>query len=374
MAYAQAQSGRVAPAREVNTISPLLPISVLLVSAAQSFNLLHKQCLQSPKVDEWAQTCRTLGGRYLGHASLSRIDSTICLMVQFFSAGVDDSATKVLWIEFLGLFGTIILVGYISANRSSAGRIVKWGTTIAFVLMQLFGAAVVSPLYYAMIVYKGSSSARASFIPSGWARTLLPSLIVAFIIPSMVMVVPELFTEYHREMAIAIWQPFPIAFSLMSIILALCFTGSGSSKSTSDAMVSTALIISSMDFMVVLSTLCHLYAVYIIYTERLPLRSFVPDLELMSTSAVTQAFLSFDFLGCMISLWTLIFYDTSRFAGVGRTSVTSAAVIAVLGTVLLGPGGAAAWAWSNIEKARLGALVADRPRKTSESINSPSAN
>lgn len=357
---------QLVPAKQVNPISPLLPISVLLVSAAQSFNLLHKHCLRSPFIEAWAQTCESSPRQYITHPAFGTLDTITCVLVEFFSAAVNDVATNVLAVEFLCLFGTMLLIGYISANRSSAGKAVRWGTTAAFMLAQLLGAAVVYPVYVSMIVYKGSTSARASFVPSAWARTLLPAVFVSFIVPSLVLVFPKLLSTDQTNMVIAVWQLFPIAFTVVSSVLALCLTGSGHSLSTSDMMVSTALIISSMDFMVLISFLAHLYAVYLTYANSLAPASFVPDSALSSPLAVTKAFFTFDFVGCMVATWTLIFYDTSRFASVGRTSLLSAAFIALFGTLLLGPGGSAAWAWSNIEKARLRALVADRPRKANK--------
>ncbi|KAJ8607097.1 hypothetical protein MRB53_040533 [Persea americana] len=286
-----------------------------------------------------------------------------CAMYE--EVGMNHRPTKALCMEFLTVIAVLTVIGVISANRSSAGPIVRWGTTFFFLVMQAIGGGVALPIYFCFIVYNGSQSARASFVPSGWARSLLPAIMVGYFLPCVTMLLPTLFTQRQQDVGLAIWQAFPAYVSLIAAILAVIFTGSGLvAMSTSDAMVSTTLIISTMDFMVLASIIGHVYAIYIAYSDGMTLASFIPEVNLTTPEHVSHAFLTFDFLACMIALWTLIFYDTTRFAGVGKTSITVSVLISVLGTVVLGPGGAAAWAWSNIEKARLGALVADRPKKT----------
>ena len=374
MSAARTDAGTVTlPTKQVNPISPLLPISVLIVTSAQAYNIMHRHCLSSPHVQTWIAQCEANPGQFLSYKSLRTLDTVTCVLVKFFAAAWDDSASKALCSEFMALFGIVTLIMMISSNRSSAGSFVRWGSTIVFLLMQILGAGVVLPVYLSVIVYNGSRSARASFIPSGWARALLPTLIVAYLLPSMSMMIPSLFTARQQEIGIALWQPFPVYVSAIAAVLALLFTGSGTAMSTSDAMVSTTLIVSSMDFMVLVSVLCHIYAISIVYTAGTPLSAFIPLSNLPTPASVSHGFLTFDMLAVLVSLWTLIFYDTTRFAGVGKTSIISAALIAVVGTVVLGPGGAAAWAWSNVEKARLGALVADRPRKSTEPVTANSA-
>lgn len=205
-------------------------------------------------------------------------------------------------------------------------------------------SAVVLPIYYILIVWKSSSSARASFMPSGSARALLPAVLFGFLIPSIFLLAPEFFqNQAFLEWGIAVWQLFPILVSFVATTLGFCFSGSDSrSITTTEAVISTTFIVSSLDTTILISFVLHLYAIYSIYNQGLTISTFLPNSDFGTAEDAFYAFFAIDLLGCLISTWTLIFYDTSRYAGVGKTSVLSAALIAVFGTLLFGPGGAAA--------------------------------
>ncbi|CCG84143.1 protein of unknown function [Taphrina deformans PYCC 5710] len=357
-----AKRGVSAPAKEVAKISPLLPIAVLLITSAQAYKVLHKHCLANPNgLQALSQLCAVQPGHYFANQDADR---ATCLLVESFKVAINDAATYTLLLEFCPLVALMMLVGIISANRSSAGVAVRWGTTATYLAMQIVTAAVTLPLYFSLIVWNSSSSARASFVPSGVSRALLPALACGYGVPVLAMMAPSALTDSAAwEWAIASWQIFPIFVSVIGVVLAFCFTGVTGGQTTSDAMMSTTFIVCTMDTVILGSVAVHAYALYFAHTSDLVLSSLIPSIELSSLTQVMHALFTFDFLGCMIAIWTLIFYDTTRFAGVGKTSLLSASFLAIFGTIFLGPGGAAAWAWSNIERARLGALVADRPPK-----------
>lgn len=327
--------------KQVIKISPMLPITVLLMVSAQGYKFIHKYSLQGTSPSAFSQTCSHLSGRYF--ADWEPLDAVTCNLVQFWLAAVHDPATRIVLFEFLGLIATVVVVGLISMNRSSAGFVVKWGTTSFWLISQVLGAAVIFPIYFSLIVYKSSSSARASFMPSGSARAILPALILGYLIPSAALMSPGFFPDKMVfEWVVAAWQLFPIAVSVVAIVLGLGFNGVGGSMTTSDAMISTTLIIGSMDTVVLMSFLLHIYALYSVYVQNITYLDFVPGLDMNSPIEAARTLLSFDFTCCLVAVWTLIFYDTSRFAGVGKTSILSAVMIATFGTVVIGPGGAAA--------------------------------
>lgn len=343
-------SGTNAPrlsSKSVTKISPLLPIAILLVTSAQAYKVLHKFILATPQASKIDEICAKIPGRYfgsLGMVDLRPLDGLTCALVQIFSVVIYHPASRIVLLEFMGLIAVVAIIGLISSSRSSAGTLVKWGTTTAFMIMQVIGGAVVLPIYYILIVWKSSSSARASFMPSGSARALLPAVLFGFLIPSIFLLAPEFFqNQAFLEWGIAVWQLFPILVSFVATTLGFCFSGSDSrSITTTEAVISTTFIVSSLDTTILISFVLHLYAIYSIYNQGLTISTFLPNSDFGTAEDAFYAFFAIDLLGCLISTWTLIFYDTSRYAGVGKTSVLSAALIAVFGTLLFGPGGAAA--------------------------------
>lgn len=344
--------------REVTHINPLMPISVLILTAAQAYKVLFKICLgHEYGLRALSQACALQSSRYVSDETSNR---GICIYVEVFKTAIENPITRILLVEFAGLVAVVTLIGFISANRSSAGSPVRWGTTAFLMLMQAIGGAIALPIYYSLIIYNSSSSARASFIPSGFARALLPALVCGYVLPTVAIVAPEIFPTIDIwEWVIVYWQIFPVLVSSINMVLGFCFTGVRGSKTTSDAMISTTFIIGTMDTVILGSFLMHLYALSAVYNQGLGPSDFIPDIKMQTTSQIVHAFFSFDFLGFLVSTWTLIFYDTSRFAGVGKTSVmydaasssfytksltdcSSAFLLAIFGTVLLGPGGAAA--------------------------------
>lgn len=306
--------------KEVTQINPLMPISVLVLTAAQAYKILHKYCLASESgLKTLHELCALQDRRYVSDVTLNR---GICLLVEFFKAAIEDPISHVLLVEFASVVAVATLIGLISANRSSAGTTVRWGTTAFLMFMQVVGGAIALPIYFALIVYHSSSSARASFIPSGIARALLPALVCGFVLPSVALVAPGIFPSRSVwELALAIWQLFPILVSVINMVLGFCFTGVRGSKTTSDAMISTTFIVGTMDTVILGSFLMHVYALYSVYTHGFMPMDFLPAIKMETLTQVVHAFFTFDFLGFLISIWTLIFYDTSRFAGVGKTSV-----------------------------------------------------
>lgn len=335
------------PTQSVSKINPLLPIAVLLVTSAQAYKLLHKFILSTPQAEFSFDTCVRFPRRYFdtyGGVDLASLDKITCILVRLFNIVIRDPLSRILLAEFLGLITVIMLIGLICSRRSSAGGIVKSFTTLAFVAMQFFGGAVVLPLYFVPIVWKSSSSARASFIPSASARALLPAVIIGLLVPSVSLLYPELFQSQHMlDWTIAVWQIFPITVSSLATALSVCFGGSdGKSLGTTDAVISTSILITSFDTTILLSIALHIYSIYASRSQELSLSSFWPKSNFRTEEEAFYSFFAIDLLGCMTAIWTLIFYDTSRYAGVGKTSILSAALLAVFGTVVLGPGGATA--------------------------------
>jgi hypothetical protein len=345
-------------AKQVSRISPLLPIAALLaIQAFDNYHLLHV-ILGNPLAKELGRNCPSGTGIF---NIIEALDTTVCGLSNAFEVALADSVNRVVLAEFSTLIAACAVIAHIAANRSSASLPVRYGATFFLIMGQLVGIANVMPIFYALIIWRSSASARASFVPSGVSRALLPALIVGYIFLTAPMQFPHLLSKESFRVIMDLWQPFPVYLSILLAILGSYFYAISNRQLTaSDAVISTTFIVSTTDFLVLCSMLTHGLAIYLYFSLNVSIKDFVPNLELKTASDCLRAFFILDFLGCLTSTWTLIFYDTTRFAGLGRASPLAAIVVAVVGTLVLGPGGAVAWAWSSVEKARLSALVADR--------------
>lgn len=356
-------------AAQVTRVSPLAPIGVLLGLLAIALHVLHGTVILRNGTGELLRTTcnRPLyqADRYVSfipkqyRGDWSReVNNVFCFFARFFQASLDNPAQVPIIAEFVPLLGMVVAVFYIAAYRSSAGFVVRWSPFFFLVVTQLLGAAVAAPTMLAFVVYYGSRSARASFIPSGVARALMPAVEVGYFLPIYFMQLKGVLSDSAIDWAITIWNPFPIYVAILLFVLSSSFHSPY--RNTSDAMVSTTFIVAFMDFIVLTSFLFHLRAVYAVATNGLGLADYAIDLSSRDLAANVHTFLTVDFLVTAGALWTLVVYDSSRFANLGTTSVARALLTLALGTVIVGPGGAAAWAWSQVERARLQALVADR--------------
>ena len=355
-------------ASQVARVSPLAPIGVLIALLAVALHLMHGTVmLGNGTVQQLRNTCLmpTYQGRYVTFIPkqyrgewTNHANDLFCFFARFFQASLENPAQVPIIAEFVPLLGLTVAVFYIAANRSSAGLVVRWGPFFFLVVTQLLGAAIATPAMLTWVVYYGSRSARASFIPSGVARALMPAIEVGYFLPIYFLQLKGIISDSAIDWAITIWNPFPVYVAILLLVLGASFHSP--QRNTSDAMVSTTFIVAFMDFIVLTSFLFHLRAVYACLTNGLSLSDYLLDFSTTNLTTNVHAFLTVDFLVTTGSLWTLIVYDSSRFANLGTTGVRKSLLVLAVGTVLVGPGGAAAWAWSQVERARLQALVADR--------------
>ncbi|ORY78507.1 hypothetical protein BCR37DRAFT_394459 [Protomyces lactucae-debilis] len=344
--------------KQVSRISPYFPIAVLLaIQAFDNYHLLHV-VLGHPLASTVEQGCPARTGAF---ALIPPLNKICCILSNAFEIAMGDPVCRVVLAEFSVLIAAVAVISHIAANRASASWPVKYGATIVLVLGQLLGVANIMPIFYALIIWRSSASARASFLPSGVSRALLPAIVVGYFFLTAPMLVPDMFTKGTLRMTMELWQPFPIYLAaLMAVLGSYFYAISNRQLTASDAVISTSFLVSTTDFLVLCSLLTHGLAIYFFVTLRPALKDFIPNLDMRTATDVYRTFFLFDFIGCLTATWTLIFYDTTRFAGLGRASPLAAVVVAIVGTLILGPGGAVAWAWASVEKARLSALVADR--------------
>ena len=96
-------------------------------------------------------------------------------------------------------------------------------------LYQTVGGAVIVPLYLLTFTYTSSRTAyldKVSIVRSTSSRTLIPAVILGYLLPTALMFYPFQDLDYTM-FATALWQPSPILVNIVWILLA-SITSSGS--------------------------------------------------------------------------------------------------------------------------------------------------
>jgi hypothetical protein len=112
----------------------------------------------------------------------------------------------------------------------------KINSTAFFALFyQTVGGAIIIPLYY--LAYVFSSSADSYFdsgrqVPLGYARALLPAIVLGYLIPTVALYIP--WGDIHTTQGLtALWQVSPAIPNILLLVLAPLLSPSSSSPSNS---------------------------------------------------------------------------------------------------------------------------------------------
>lgn len=187
----------------------LCAVAVVLIFAIPSFSLV----LLPAAVDAW-KTGRLPDGLPLRkfYTGFMPLDVVFMAYGGIFSAAVDgrDEATHLFCVWFLPQLCTVLLFTYWEAGRARGG-LVAWPTFVC-ILAQFLTAGVVLPAYFAshiqnipIIPEPFSADARIR------AQTVLPAVILGFLVPSWFLVFPPRDASLDTIQKIsAAWQPFPL--------------------------------------------------------------------------------------------------------------------------------------------------------------------
>lgn len=225
------------------------------------------------------------------------------------------------------------------------------------------GGAIIIPLYYVFYVY--TSSRPNYFDPAtraldiSRARTLLASLLIGYLLPTILAFIPWPNTE-DKQLFIALWQPCPLFVNALHFILTSMddFSHPVPPKPETDSKgKTTPPDVKFLNWIYVtsfaVSAVVHAAIMAICLTatdERMTLyRVFVPD-QARGYNGLTEA-LHFIFsvdwwvifaagaISCVQAIWDL------RVMGKSEVGVLTGLVLVTVGSVVLGPGAVMSLTW-----------------------------
>lgn len=239
--------------------------------------------------------------------------------------------------------------------------------TVWLTLSQLFGIGIVIPYYY--IAYTVFSNAEpywwplSRLVPARYINVILPSLILGFILPTILMFFPWE-SASTTQTFMALWQPSPMIACLLTFALSIAYKKINPPANSLTPFaaaqpkdITTLKAIYGLSFF--LASLLHFFVISRIISS--PALSFssvfgFSDLqdqplgELLRNSFAADfwAFTTASYAWCVNAVW-----DIKR---MGRTTVDvgKAAVVVAIANVLVGPGAAMAgvWYWREMQMAK----------------------
>jgi hypothetical protein len=215
-------------------------------------------------------------------------------------------------------------------------------TSLWAVAYQLFTGAVVIPLYLIAHTYSSYRPNPTRDVPPTWAHTLLPSILVGFILPTAFMYYPFVNRDYTM-IAIAIWQLSPIYINIVWIILR---------SLSSEKADSTRAMKRCLRVVGAIGALSHISTLTACFTQYSPVTFtsvFIP-ISTSSTLSLEQGshmLFQIDYLAIFAatSLWAFQVRARDRAQMGKQGSGIKEAIYIALSTVLLGPGATLAAVW-----------------------------
>lgn len=285
------------------------------------------------------------------------VDELLRLIVAAFSEAIAgaDMNLRVLAFYFLANIGSIGYIWNVEAHRICNSLSPVALVTIFGIAYQLFGIAMVAPIYFLISLYTTSSAAytrsEGRKVKAHHARALLPALATGFVVPTALMFANHL-DHWAKQDAIAFWQPFPIYVSALTWFFSRVAKAVAPPKSKNDELWSTddiAPIMTGYQFCFFSLAAVHLSTV--LYALRAGSGAISILETLFGTPAAGMAaFWKYDFLLCFaaVGVWCLYsIFELRRLGYVSTDSARKAVGLTLLGQVAVGPGAtyAALWAW-----------------------------
>ena len=226
-------------------------------------------------------------------------------------------------------------------------------------LYQTVGGAVIIPLYYLALTWQSAHGdywlPASRHVPIPYAKALLPSLLIGYLLPTILMYLPFPDPDLHITQAlVALWQFSPLLVNLLLRLSSTVF-GKGTALSTKnqstvtddikylDRLYFTCFITSTITH---ISTIlaCLYYAPEISLTAAL-LR--VPTANRLSLFGGLHYIFQVDFLviflaaiaGSFLTLWDLRRFDRSDL------SLKKSAMAMLVGVVCVGPAAVVSGVW-----------------------------
>ncbi|PVH90855.1 FAD/NAD(P)-binding domain-containing protein [Periconia macrospinosa] len=300
-----------------------------------------------------------LKGAFIGYPAVDRKLRT--MVVIFFPAitGLWSTAQRLQSIYFLASFLPLIAIFTIEGYRKRNSWSLLQSPTLWACLYQLFGVAVIAPLYYLASVF--TSRNPTYYIPTTRAvpitvgKALLPALLLGYAVPTILMFLPYGDTATTQSM-IAFWQPAPIYVVILIESLSRLI-GLGERKKTQSPLDSyknydMPLLNNIYRVTFAISACAHIATIIIcMKSTQVSLTSvLIPQKIFTPVGTMAEGvfiFLQNDFLSCFLAtfVWGIISsWDLYR-VGMSNVSLLKSFGMMMAGLFLVGPGAAMAATW-----------------------------
>ncbi|KAI3326278.1 hypothetical protein HD806DRAFT_532925 [Xylariaceae sp. AK1471] len=296
------------------------------------------------------------------YTGITAIDSIYFLVIAFIAGPLGwDEGVRLQQLHFLVQFFAVIAVWNVEACRArNSWRLLSF-TALFALFYQTVGGAVIIPLYYLTHTLSTKSdtyyrSGRAVSLP--YARGLLFSLVVGYLVPTLAMYIPGLSAE-TAQLLTFIWQPAPLFVNILLLISSFLLPSTSTASSRRGVKNLDVKHLKRVYAVVgTVSAINHVITLYVCATSSNPQLSFsyvfLPnrDIWMQSTTAGLHYIFQIDWWGCFMPTlfwcWVAV-YDVHRLllgAAASTTQLIKWAVYIVALTVALGPGGMLAVVWS----------------------------
>ena len=198
------------PARPIRSKANLF-VQLLVVGAMLSLLAISVLTLRGPleRPAIWARDGPLVDRVWFGGAPA--LNELTNLLVSAFSllVGVPDIGPKIhITNFFLGQLTSHVLIWIIESYRAGNKGTLITLPIIPLFLMQLQGIFRAGPLYVILAVFEGFELSPGRFVRPAVARSLIPALVLGYIIPTVLMLLPT--PNVHvLQTYIALWQPSP---------------------------------------------------------------------------------------------------------------------------------------------------------------------
>ncbi|KAL7272110.1 hypothetical protein RUND412_005105 [Rhizina undulata] len=354
----------------------LLGSSLFVALAALSYRCMHMATARNGfwELIENAAKARfyenegiPLRNRFTGFES---VDEMLTTLVTAFTPTTEvfDEGYSLFSRQFIVTFLPVVAIWNIESKR--------WGNFMSATTFQLFFAILyqlytigsIAPVFY-LLHFLQINGARIHHrpnyrhVPLEYAKTLLPTLILGFLIPTILMYAPKsLISDLRtRQLCTAIWQPFPLYVSFVHRYLtSWCSRDKLKVHQNETALNTTDMkyLRQTYLFAFAVSALTHGWTNFVSVTSADPamhwrrvwtLASWDIDAPVTSPAEGVQQFLLFDYYISFVAgiVWVLLAVADLKRSG--KTQIGWGSVVGAVagGWVLVGPGAVmvAAWAW-----------------------------
>ncbi|KAF2488538.1 hypothetical protein BU16DRAFT_545529 [Lophium mytilinum] len=176
------------------------------------------------------------------YTGIEPLDVGLRFLVAAFLPGAAgwDLGCQIQQIYFIVSCLALVAIWAVEAGRVGNSRAVTSFTSVWPLLYQTIGGAIIIPLYYLFYIRESSQldywSPISQRIPTSYAKALLPSLIIGYILPTFFMYLP--FPDPGLNITqgtIALWQVSPI---IVNVLLFFISTTMGKEPATPKATAS----------------------------------------------------------------------------------------------------------------------------------------